>query len=79
MNFRVFAAGIVFMTAFQVLVAAAVVLFIVHRDAPGGATDLEDRAVVPCCAPQVFLCCAPQVFLCCTPQVFLCCTPQVFP
>jgi len=65
MNFRVFAAGIVFMTVFQVLVATAVVLFVVHCRAPGGAADLEDRATVPRFAPQVS--CAPQVY--CAPQV----------
>lgn len=34
MSFRVFSAGLVFVTVFQVLVATGVVLFMVHCEAP---------------------------------------------
>lgn len=43
MNFRVFAAGLVFLTLFQVLVAAGVVLYVVHCEAPVGTVE-TDRA-----------------------------------
>ena len=39
MNFRVFAAGLMFLTLFQILVAAGVVLYVVHCEAPRGATE----------------------------------------
>ena len=56
MNFRVFAAGLVFLALFQLLVAAGVVLYVVHCGAPAGAVDWQDTAAVPaaaCCTPQV--------------------------
>ena len=54
MNFRVFAAGLVFLALFQLLVAAGVVLYVVHCGAPAGAVDRQDTAATQCCAPQVF-------------------------
>jgi len=42
MNFRVFASGLLFLVLFQILVAAGVVLYVVHCEAPGGAAELED-------------------------------------
>lgn len=46
MSFRVFAAGLVFMTVFQVLVAAGVVLFMVHCEAPERAVRPDDTATM---------------------------------
>lgn len=46
MNFRVFAAGLLFLTLFQVLVAAGVVLYVVRCETPVGAVE-SDRADPP--------------------------------
>lgn len=46
MNFRVFAAGLVFLTLFQLLVAAGVVLYVVHCETPAGTVE-SDRADPP--------------------------------
>lgn len=54
MNFRVFAAGLVFLAIFQLLVAAGVVLYVVYCGAPAGAVEWQDSAAVQCCAPPVF-------------------------
>ena len=45
MNFRVFASGLLFLVLFQILVAAGVVLYVVHCDTPGGGAGLQDTTV----------------------------------
>ena len=45
MNFRVFASGLLFLVLFQILVAAGVVLYVVHCETPGGAAEWQDTSV----------------------------------
>ena len=45
MNFRVFASGLLFLVLFQILVAAGVVLYVVHCDTPADAAEWQDTSV----------------------------------